>query len=294
MFTRGGVRRAGLVAALLLAAVAAGCAALSGGPAAPPPPGLDLVAVAGGTFLQGSDAPYAIDKERPAHRVTVSDFRIGRREVTVAEFRRFVEATGYLTETERSGGAIDTDPAMTTLTRTRGVTWRTPGYEAGDDDPVTWVTWNDAKAYTAWLAAATGQPVRLPREAEWEFAARERGRDLRWAGTDDPGELAAYAWYDATSGGRPHPVGTLKPNALGLHDMSGNVWEWCEDGYAPYAAAGETLVDPAGIPDATFRTLRGGSWRVGAEVARTSYRNGYRADFAHSSFGFRLAMDDRR
>ena len=285
-----------LLAIPLLAALAAGCATprAAGSPGAARTGSAGLVAVEGGTYLRGSDAPYTIPKERPAHPVTVADFRIGTREVTVAEFRRFVEATGYLTETERSGGALDTDPAMTTITRTPGLSWRTPGYAASDDDPVTWVTWNDAKAYTDWLAAATGLPFRLPREAEWEFAARERGRDRRWSGTDDPGALAAYAWYDATSHGRPHPVGVLRPNALGIHDMSGNVWEWCEDGYRAYAGSAAPLVDPAGEPDSKFRVLRGGSWRVGPDILRTTYRNGYRADYAHSSFGFRLAMDGRR
>jgi len=285
-------RAAGSAALCVL--LAAFCTSCAGGlpaaarpddPAAP-----DLILVAGGVYRQGSDAPQATAEERPAHAVRVSDFRIGRHEVTVGQFRRFVETAGYRTDVERAGGALDIDPAMGTLVRRPGISWRTPGYPVADDLPVTWVSWNDAKAYTSWLAGVTGRAFRLPTEAEWEFAARDRGRSERWSGTSDRALLGEVAWHDRTSSGRPHPVGKLRPNALGLYDLSGNVWEWCEDGFRRYPETAAPLEDPAGDPSSPYRALRGGSWRVDAATVTTTYRNGYRADYAHSSIGFRVAL----
>lgn len=172
-----------------------------------------------------------------------------------------------------------------------GVSWSAPGFPQEDRGPVVWVTWNDAAEYTRWLARATGKPYRLPTEAEWEFAARERGRDLPWSGTPESERAGEYLWSAENSGGVPHPVGGKRANALGFHDLCGNVWEWCLDWQAAYPAGSEPLRDPRGPADGRFRALRGGSWRVGREIARTTYRNGYRPDYAHSSIGFRVALE---
>jgi formylglycine-generating enzyme required for sulfatase activity len=258
---------------------------------AEPRAGMEFILVRGGSYRMGDFSGRGLAQERPAHPVTVNDFYLGRTEVTVAQFRAFVEATGYRTEAERAGGVIDIDPVMMSTVKRTGVSWSNPGFPQDERGPVVWVTWNDAAEYTRWLAEATGKPYRLPTEAEWEFAARERGLDLPWSGTADPNRSGEFAWFAENSGGVPHPVGGKTPNALGFHDMSGNVWEWCLDLQAPYDAADAPVLNPRGPAEGRFRALRGGSWRVGKEVVRTTYRNGYRPDYAHGSIGFRVALE---
>jgi formylglycine-generating enzyme required for sulfatase activity len=249
-----------------------------------------LVLVRGGAFEMGDWLGTGTADERPVHEVMVSDFFLGRREVTVRQFRAFVAATGYRTSAEKAGWVLDINPAMRTFEKKEGISWKNPGFEQGNNNPVVWVNWNDAREYTRWLARETGRPYRLPTEAEWEYAAREGGRELRWAGTADQGRVGDYAWFAENSGGRPHAVGGKMPNALGLFDMSGNVWEWCLDWRGVYRAGGEPFVDPRGSSKSPYRALRGGSWRVDGNVIRTTYRNGYKPDYAHSSIGFRVAL----
>jgi formylglycine-generating enzyme required for sulfatase activity len=252
---------------------------------------IEFIRVRGGSFRMGDFTGRGIAAERPAHAVTVSDFYLGRHEVTVEQFRAFVAATGYRTESERAGGVVDIDPVMNAVVRRAGISWGNPGFPQGDRSPVVWVSWNDAQAYTRWLAQATGKPYRLPTEAEWEYAARERGADLPWAGTSDPSRADGYVWSTENSGGAPHPVGGKAPNALGFHDLCGNVWEWCLDWQERYQDSDQPALDPRGPAEGRFRILRGGSWRVARDIARTTYRNGYRPDYAHGSIGFRVALE---
>ncbi len=252
--------------------------------------GMPFVLVEGGGYHRGDFSGLGIPREQPPHPVAVSDFYLGRYEVTVGQFRTFADETGYLTVAEKAGEVIDIDAAMGTFVRRPGISWRNPGFGQGESDPVVWVSWSDAEAFTTWLAERSSLPYRLPTEAEWEFAARERGREQRWAGTADRGALGRFSWYAANSGGRPHPVGGKAPNALGLYDMSGNVWEWCLDWQDRYPASGERLQDPRGDNPNGLRALRGGSWRVGEEIVTTTYRNGYKIGYAHSSIGFRVAL----
>jgi formylglycine-generating enzyme required for sulfatase activity len=253
--------------------------------------GMEFVLVHGGTYQRGDFDGRGIPQESPAHPVTVSDFHLARREVTVSQFRAFVDETGYVTDVERAGGVIDIDPVMRAPVRRTGVAWDTPGFPQGGGDPVVWVTWNDAAAFADWLAKSTGKRFRLPTEAEWEYAAREGGRDLAWSGTSERERAGDYSWSAENSGGLPHAAGSKAPNALGLYDLTGNVWEWCLDWQAAYGPSRLPLADPRGPADGRFRVLRGGSWRVGLDVARTTYRNGYRPDYAHSSIGFRVALE---
>jgi sulfatase modifying factor 1 len=255
---------------------------------------MELLLVEGGTYLMGDTFGEGLSAERPAHLVTVSDFHLGRLEVTVGQYRTFVEETGYRTDVERAGGALDIDLEMNTFKRREGISWKEPGFVQSDDFPVVWVSWNDASAFTRWLSEKTGLPYRLPTEGEWELAARERGQSLRWAGTSLDGEVGDYAWFSRNSGGRPHPGGGKKPNALGLRDLSGNVWEWCFDWQEPYGGTGSTLIDQAGLPLGRYKALRGGSWRVDEKVIRATYRNGYKPDYAHSSIGFRVALPGKK
>jgi formylglycine-generating enzyme required for sulfatase activity len=279
--------------AVLLAAALPAAARADGEGFTEPRTGMAFALVRGGTYRMGDFTGKGIELERPAHPVAVSDFYLARHEVTVAQFRAFVEATGYRTGAEVAGGVLDIDPVMMQMVKREGISWRNPGFPQDERNPVVWVTWDDATEYVRWLAKATGKSYRLPTEAEWEYAARERGRDLPWPGTSERGRAGEFVWSAENSGGVPHPVGGKAPNALGLYDLCGNVWEWCLDVQGPYQPTDKAELDPRGPAEGRFRALRGGSWRVGLDVARTTYRNGYRPDYAHSSIGFRVALEVR-
>lgn len=250
---------------------------------------MEFVSLPGGEYVRGDETGKGRENERPAGPVRVSGFEIGRTEVTVEQFRVFAEETGHVTAAERRGFVTDIDVAMGSLVRREGISWKNPGFRQAGDHPVVWVDAEDAEAFARWMSERTGRKHRLPTEAEWEYAARG-GKSQRWAGTSDAGDLGEYAWYAANSGGATHPAGTRKPNGFGIHDMSGNAWEWCVDGFDPYPTSRETLVDPVG-KDRSHRALRGGSWRVDAPVITTTYRNGYRPDYSHASIGFRLVRE---
>lgn len=247
---------------------------------------MEFVSIKGGQYNRGDETGMGRENERPAHRVKVTDFFMGKYEVTVSQFSKFVEDTGHQTAPEKRGWVYDIDAAMGTYTRKDGISWKNPGFKQKENHPVVWVDWNDAVAYAAWLSGRSGQTYDLPTEAQWEYAAKAAGSS-RWAGTSDKAELPAFAWYAKNSGLVTHEVGTLDPNALGIHDLSGNVWEWCFDGYGGYRYAADTREDPI-VRTGTTRTIRGGSWRVGDLLVTTTYRNGYKPDYSHSSMGFRL------
>ncbi|ARA92438.1 sulfatase-modifying factor protein [Rhodothermaceae bacterium RA] len=257
-----------------------------------------MVFVPGGTTLIG--AADGTPLERPPFVAEVEPFLLDRHPVTVAEFRHFVEATGYVTEAERFGDAGVFDLAARTWRLVPGATWAYPlgpdGPPAPDDHPVTQVSWNDAKAYLDWAGK------RFPTEVEWEHAARG-ARNLRrlyaW-GTELGTRAAARAntWtgvfprvntaedgYLYTS-----PVGVFGETELGLTDMGGNVWEWCADWFRPYDQRGQPF-----HPDASSEKVqRGGSF-----MCHASYCHGYRVSGrSHSTpetslfhVGFRGARD---
>jgi len=159
-------------------------------------------------------------------------------------------------------------------------------YQKGEDDlPAENVTWSDAKDFCEHYG------YRLPTEAEWEYAARA-GTRTRYSFGDDEGKLSEYAWYNENSGGAPHPVGTLKPNPWGLHDMHGNVWEWCWDWYGSYLP--EPQIDPVGPPAGNYRGLRGGSFVDRAEDLRSANRIRGGPENRIQNFGFRCARGPRR
>jgi eukaryotic-like serine/threonine-protein kinase len=254
--------------------------------------GMTLVRIPAGEFLMGSpdSDPVARSDEKPRHLVRISSpFYLGAHEVTVGQFRAFVAATGYRTEAESSGqgGCVysrkakyfEWDPKYT---------WRNPGLPVrqGDDEPVVQVSWNDAMAFCGWLSDLEGRPCRLPTEAEWEHACRA-GSTTRWHMGDDPTMLGRFAWVWDQAESSTHPVGRKEPNAFGLYDMHGNVWEWCLDNYGPYWDG--PVLDPSGAPGGRMRVLRGGASSRG-ELDRTSSAARLSRDpsFRYYRYGFRV------
>ncbi len=161
----------------------------------------------------------------------------------------------------------------------------------GKKNPVEMVSWKDARRFCRKLRRKTGKNVRLPTEAEWEYACRAGSTTLYHFG-DDPTQLEQYAWYKANSGGKTHPVGEKKPNAWGLYDMHGNVWEWCRNRYGPKFYEKSRFKDPTG-PNrwhSSTRVLRGGSWNFSAYLARAATRLDDEPNLGSIMYGFRVIM----
>jgi formylglycine-generating enzyme required for sulfatase activity len=223
----------------------------------------EMVLVKGGKFKMGCDDMY--DWEKPIHDVTLSDFYIGKFPVIQSQWQAVM-----------------------------GIN---PSHFKGDNLPVENVSWDDIQAFLEKLNAKTDKKYRLPTEAEWEFAARGgiKSQGFLYSGSD---ELKEVAWFKENAENKTHPVGQLKPNELDIYDMSGNVWEWCNDWFADYVAAAVT--NPAGpaSPERLSgfatgfhgRVNRGGSWCYHPVDCRSTYRINSASAFRNSPFGFRLAM----
>jgi formylglycine-generating enzyme required for sulfatase activity len=170
------------------------------------------------------------------------------------------------------------------LTENPGV--KEPGYW-GDSrfnnprQPVVGVSWDDAQVYAKWAG------LQLPSDAQWEYACRA-GTATRFYTGDKDSDLDLAGWHDENSDGKLHPVGEKEPNAFGLYDMHGNVWEWCSDWYGKYSS--EAVTDPTGPSSGSDRVYRGGGWDVGARGCRSAYRNGRVPGYRLDSLGFRLLM----
>jgi formylglycine-generating enzyme required for sulfatase activity len=231
-----------------------------------------------------------LSSEAPKHRVRITKpFWLGAHEVTRGQFRRFVDDRGYQTEAERDGkggfGLIDgqwkQDP--------RFVWNRDLGFEQADDHPVVNVTWNDVTAFCAWVSEKEGEKSQLPTEAQWEYACRA-GTTTTWYSGDDEGALKEHGWFSFNSDKKTHPVGQKSPNAWGLYDMHGNVWEWCQDWWAVDYYATSPLDDPPGASGGSHRVARGGGWWGDASGCRASCRGGWRGPGIRFVYlGFRLA-----
>jgi formylglycine-generating enzyme required for sulfatase activity len=149
------------------------------------------------------------------------------------------------------------------------------------------VTWEVAVEFCRKLSEKTRKAVRLPTEAEWEYACRA-GTKTRFSFGDSDSVLGDYAWYASNSGGKAHPVGQKKPNPWGLYDMHGNVWEWCADWYEEYPSGAVT--DPQGAASGSQRVSRGGFWDRGAGLCRAAFRARDNPGFRHASHGFRVVV----
>lgn len=224
---------------------------------------MELVWVEGGTFTMGSNDARGVDKRyestRPEHTVGVGGCYMGRYEVTQGQWR--------------------------------AVMGENPSHFTGSDSlPVEQVTWADAQRFVTLLSQLTGFLFRLPTEAEWEYAARggNRADGQPYAGCDR-NHLPEYAWFCVNSEGHTHPVGRLRPNALGLYDMGGNVAEWCSDWMAPYMEAEQK--DPRGPKEGDSRVLRGGHYNSTSPGCAVFDRGWYVPTGKTEYYGLRVAME---
>jgi len=260
-----------------------------------------MVFISGGKFAMGTDD--AMPFEGPVHQVEITSFFIDEREVTVADFAKFVEATGYKTEAERFGWSGVFVVKDHDWHKMDGANWRYPegtGSTAAEpNEPVTQVSWNDAIAYAKWAGK------RLPTEAEWEFAARGglAGKTYAWGDELRPGGKPVANWWQGTFpdtnsvedgfAGRA-TVGSFAPNGYGLYDVAGNVWEWTADFYDPAYYTSSPAKDPKGPASGDERVIRGGSWMCSENLCsnyRVAARSRSTPDTGLNNLGFRLAKD---
>lgn len=267
-----------------------------------------MVVVPAGSFAMGFDGGEEGRYEGPVRQVTIARaFAAGQFEVTQAEYRAFVTASGHV------GGqgcnVLRTNPAR--LERDATLSWQNPGYGRlpRDDDPVACISWNDAQAYVAWLRQRTGQAYRLLSEAEWEYAARAGSAAAFPWGTNPDGacrhgnvydQSGARAGFPATAARcddgfeQIAPVGRFQANRFGLYDLVGNVWEWVEDCYQmPYGA---TPIDGSAqlAVGCSRHGSRGGGWRSDISRQRPSFRGRDPAELLSAVFGLRVARDLQR
>jgi formylglycine-generating enzyme required for sulfatase activity len=297
--------------------------------------GMEFVLIPAGEFRMGSDeSPESLARsfpqyererfeqladEAPLHTVRITrPFFLGRHEVTVGQFRRFLAESGYVPESiaDGTGGYgynLEYDPAKSARGdafegRLQKYGWRNPGFAQGNDHPVLNVTWNDAVAMARWLSGQEGRTYRLPTEAEWEYACRAGTRTRYYSG-DDPRSLSRVAnLFDADAAanwpawrryaieaGDGHaftaPVGSFAPNAFGLHDMIGNAWEWVSDWHDDRYYAVSPKNDPAGPAAGEVRVRRGGSWHTWPLYARCAFRNWNTPETRYTLLGMRLLRE---
>ena len=219
-----------------------------------------MVYVKGGTFTMGATSEQgddAWDNEKPAHRVTLNDYHIGQTEVTQALWQ----------------AVMGSNPS---------------GFK-GDSRPVESASWVDCLEFISRLNGITGNQFRLPTEAEWEFAARggTKSKGYKYSGNNN---LSVVAWYDGNSDGTTHPVATKSPNELGIFDMSGNVWEWCQDWYGEDYYRSSPSSNPKGPSSGSFRVNRGGGWGSSSGLCRVSFRDSDAPVGRYGSLGLRLAL----
>jgi formylglycine-generating enzyme required for sulfatase activity len=249
--------------------------------------GPEMVVIPAGRFRMGDIQGGGENKEKPVHSVSVSRFAMGRYEVTVKEFRRFVNATRYKTDAEKGDGCYVYEGSWN---KRKEVNWRNPNFPQNDNQPVVCVSWNDATAYTEWLSEQTGEQYRLPTEAEWEYAARAGTQTKYWWG-NEIGENRANCDNDYCGDNFEYtsPVGYFSENPYGLYDTVGNVWEWVFDSwhknYTNAPNDGKIWAEGA---DNSYRVLRGGSWYFDSNLTRAAFRYGYYPVFRDSFIGFRV------
>lgn len=273
--------------------------------------GMTLASVPPGKFMMGSPES---EKDRVAHEnqheVEITRaFHLAIHEVTIGQFKKFVTETGYKTDAEKDGqGGFGYDETSRKIEgRKPQYNWKDSGWKVTDDHPVVNVSWNDAKAFCAWLSKKERKTYRLPTEAEWEYACRA-GTKTAYHNGDDPEGLAqvgnvadatakeVFPSFKAIAARDGYvftaPVGQFRKNAFGLFDMHGNVWEWCEDWYDPGKYKDGPARDPTGPSTGKARAFRSGSWDRAPGRCRSAARGGNAPDYRNLILGFRVAADD--
>jgi formylglycine-generating enzyme len=224
----------------------------------------EMVPVKGGSFMMGNSGSDAEIDEIPAHEVTVNTFRIAKTETTVFQWKAFCKATGKKMP----------DP---------------PTWDWIDNHPIVNITWQDAMDYCNWLSGQKGEKYRLPTEAEWEYAARggQLSKGTKYSGG---AALDVLGWFSTNSYARTQPVAQKQPNELGIYDMSGNAWEWCQDWYSEYYYAKSPKDNPTGPQNGARHVMRGGSWFSAADNCKVTHRITFAPADRYSNYGFRVAI----
>jgi len=273
---------------------------------------MEFVYVQGGEYEMGCGR-WAGDceadekgKDGGSHKVKVNDFYLGKHEVTVGQWRKFVEDAGYRTDAEKEGKGYVLNSAGDGAELRNGASWKNPGFPQNDRHPVVLISWNDADVFVKWLSGRTGKVYRLPTEAEWEYAARSGGKEYRYSwGNGSPSDNIAGEEVKRQFPKRPWPiwegyddgciytaeVGNFKPNEIGLHDMGGNVWEWCSDCYADDYYKNSPYDNPQGpgLRSGSPRVVRGGGWLHAPSSVRAANRDFNSPSSRRHVVGFRLA-----
>jgi formylglycine-generating enzyme required for sulfatase activity len=280
--------------------------------------GMSMVRIPAGSFVMGSSEndiawamgtlaqglPVSLENEFPFHKVRITrPFFLAATQVTVGQFRKFVEDTGYVTDAEadKGGQVLNTEDGR--FQKKDGTSWKNPGWQVTDDQPVTMVSWDDAQAFVEWLSAKEKLPYKLPTEAQWEHACRGGSSmaHFPWGDSLPDGRRANFAdnssgldWRDRNvDDGHKHiaPVASYDPNGYGLYDMAGNVLQWTRDFYGEdyYRYAPE--IDPEGPGQGENRVSKGGDWSSPAVTLRCSFRGWAAPDLAFSNTGFRVAIE---
>ncbi len=270
--------------------------------------GMEFVLIPAGEFMMGTpESETERHDDEQQHRVRITKpFYLGKHEVTVGQFRRFVTEVGYTTEPEKDGegGYGYNATEKKSEGRDPKYNWKDTGFAQTEEHPVVNITWNDATAFCQWLSRKEGKTYRLPTEAEWEYACRA-GTSTKYHFGNDSEMLAQYGNVADASAKHTFstgttiaaddsytftaPVGRFKANPFGVHDMHGNLWEWCQDWYDKDYYAGSSTDDPGGPSSGEYRIVRGGSWNFNAWDNRAGNRFRLAPDDRHLYYGFRLA-----
>ena len=228
-----------------------------------------FVHVEGDTFTMGDETGKGNKNQRPTHEVTLNSFNISQTEVTVAQYRFYCNETGVGMPKEPSWG------------------WQ-------DNHPMVNVSWRDAMDYSDWLSSKLKQKVRLPYEAEWEYAARggNKSKGYKYSGSNN---ISDVSWYDGNSINKTNVVATKKTNELGLYDMSGNAFEWCMDKYGDDYYANSPKKNPKGAAEGDKRIVRGGGWNLSSNFCSVAFRYGSKfTGELYEYFGFRVVLEEKK
>jgi len=255
----------------------------------------ELIVVPAGGFTMGGiiDDKFAKPREFPNRQITIAEpFQIGKYEVTVGQYRAFVTSTNYETLAERNEkGGWKVGKSTSWGEQSKSYTWKTPGYTTSDSHPVTIVAYEDAVAYCDWLTKETGKRFRLPTETEWEYVCRA-GTTGQYCFDIQTRDDHCWSVYNSSYPSNPRPVGSRLANPWGIHDMTGNVREWCLDWFAEDAYLLEFDHHPQGPKEGEFRVVRGACFIDRELFMRSSFRGYLAPDTVVNNQGFRVVCEE--